>query len=153
MTDPEAPLQPADEQQRQSDADNRQQQRQQDELPERRFRVGGEDAEVHAEVACEERQRQEDRRDDRQGVDDLRLPAGDEFGVVAESVLGLLADVPGVLLHPGYAPPVTIEILLRTWAHARQRVYHLGDVLKVVGIPPEFLDAAGEKAENLDELA
>jgi hypothetical protein len=41
--------------------------------------VSGEGAEVHAEIAGEERQRQEDRRDDGQRVDDLRLPAGDDF--------------------------------------------------------------------------
>jgi hypothetical protein len=45
-------------------------------------------------------------------------PVGDEFRVVAESVLRLLADVPGVLLHPGYASPVPVEMLLRTWAHS-----------------------------------
>jgi hypothetical protein len=37
--------------------------------------VVGEDAEVHAEVAGEERQRQEDRGDDGERVDDLGLPA------------------------------------------------------------------------------
>ena len=79
--------------------------------------------------------------------------AGDGFGVVAESVLRLLADVLGVLSHPGYAPPVTIERLLRTWVHARQPVHHVGGVLKVVGIPPELLDGVGEDAEDLDEFA
>ena len=37
--------------------------------------VVGEDAEVHADVAGEERQRQEDRGDDGERVDDLGLPA------------------------------------------------------------------------------
>jgi len=41
-------------------------------LPECVLRVSGEDAEVHAEVASEERQRQEDRRDDGERAEDLR---------------------------------------------------------------------------------
>ena len=82
----------------------------------------------------------------------LRLPAGDEFRVVTQGVLGLLADVPGVPLHPGYPPPVTVEILLRTLGQARRPVLHLGDVLKVVGVPSELLDAVGEDAEDLDEF-
>ena len=54
VADPEMPLQPADEQQGQSHADSRQQQCQQDELPERRLHVVIEDPEVHAEVAGQE---------------------------------------------------------------------------------------------------
>jgi len=116
------------------------------------LRVSREDAEVHAEVASEERQRQEDRRDDGKRADDLRLPAGDEFRVVAESVPSLLADVLAVLPHPGDALAVTVEVLLRAGAHAGQPVHRLGDFFQVVGIPPKFLDAIGEDAEDLDEL-
>jgi len=71
----------------------------------------------------------------------------DDCRVLAESVLGLPADVPGVLLHPGYAPPATVEMLLRIWVRAGQLVHHLGGVRKVVGVPPEFLDGVGEEAE------
>src|SRR5215472_13951612 len=137
---PEAPLQPMDEQQGQAGAGDRQQQAQQDELPEPGFQVAGEDAEVHAEVAGEERQRQEDRRDDGKRADDLRLPSGDEFRVVAESIPRLLTDVLAVLPHPSDTLTVTIEMLLCSGAHARQLLHRLGDLFKVVGIPSEFLD-------------
>src|SRR5215469_2264060 len=149
---PEPPLQPMNEQQGQAGAGDRQQQAQQDELPEPGFQVAGEDAEVHAEVANQERQRQEDRRDDGKRADDLRLPTGDEFRVVAQSVLRLLTDVSDVLPHAGDAPAVPVEMLLRAGAHARQLVHRLGDLFQVVGIPPELLDAVGDSAEDLDEL-
>src|SRR5215472_9176992 len=149
---PEPPLQPMDEQQGQAGAGDRQQQAQQDELPEPGFQVAGEDAEVHAEVAGEERQRQEDRRDDGKRADDLRLPTGDNFRVVAESVPRLPADVLATLRYPGDAAAVPVEMLLRAGAHARQPLHRLGDLFKVMGIPPEFLDAVGDSAEDLHEF-
>ena len=78
---PKAQLQPVDEQQGQTRTGDREEQAQEDELPKRVFRVTRKGREVHAEVAGEERQRQEDRRDDGKRVEALRLTTGDVIRV------------------------------------------------------------------------
>jgi hypothetical protein len=86
--------------------------------------IGSEDAEVHAEVASEERQWKEYRRDDGTRAENPPLPTGDQFRVVAESVLRFLPDVFGVLPYPAdaVAVTVTVEMLLGARAHARKLV-------------------------------
>ena len=70
-------------------------------------------------IAGEERQRQEDRRDDGKCVDDLRLPTGDNFPVVTESVLRLPADALPLSVIRVTRRRCRLALLIARSSHAR----------------------------------
>src|SRR5262249_1070288 len=83
---------------------------------------------------------------------DLRLPPGDDFGVLTQRVLRLLADLSAVVSHPTATVAVTDQTISRAGAHPRHSPRGRVDLVEVVCIPTKFLDAVGEDAEDLDEF-